>query len=76
MQMRRRELLVLVLLAIVAIVAAIVVISIQTASPRAPVLNVAEPVDPLKQEMACVEGVLSNNRLEVNQVQPALDACR
>ncbi len=74
--MGRRELLVLASLAIMAVVAVVVVFSMQTGSPRAPVLNVAEPVDPLKQEMACVEAVLSNNRLEANQVQPALDACR
>ncbi len=78
MPRRRRILLAFAILAIVAVLAvAVVFFAIrQAVPPRAPIMNVAEPVEPLTKEMECVEGVLNNNRLEANQVQAALDACR
>ena len=33
-------------------------------------------VDPLRTEMACIDGVISNHQLNANEVQPRLDACR
>ncbi|MGQ0659827.1 hypothetical protein [Sphingosinicella sp.] len=79
MRMSRRGLVLIASLAVTAILAmaAAVAIWMQTAPPRAPAQNVAaEPVEPLTQEMACIEGVLKNGALEANQVQPALDRCR
>ena len=64
------------LLALAALIAGLFFNVRQPAPSSLAIANGAEPVDPLNQEMDCIEGVLSNNRLEANQIQPALDACR
>ena len=48
------------------------------AEPPRMSLNAADEnvVDPLRAEMACIDRVMSSPRLNANEVQPRLDACR
>ncbi|HYJ52094.1 MAG TPA: hypothetical protein VEW04_02890 [Allosphingosinicella sp.] len=75
----KRKVLPFVAIAAVMLAVAALLLWMQPRDPSpAPSGNVteAEAVDPLVQEMACVDRVLQNRNLKSEAVQPALDRCR
>jgi len=62
----------------IALIAATIILVFR--SPGAPITSGAEtaadPVDPMREEMACIDRVLQNRNMQSEEVQPALDRCR
>jgi len=71
---------VLVVLAVIVVALGAAVAAFMLRGSSYPPVSTADPdvnaIDPLHQEMRCIDGVLQNRVLKVEQVQPALDRCR
>ena len=76
--MTRKWLPFLAILFLALLVAAVLLLFQARSRTTPPAANVPEEnaLDPVRDEMACIDQVLANRNLKTEEVQPALDTCR